>query len=192
MIKVQNITVRYQKQTVLEGYTLSLPEEGLTFLDGPSGVGKTTLLRVLAGLLIPEEGTVSLPGRPVLLFQEDRLLPRRPAWKQVADVLPRERRGEAGRWLELVELSESADKLPEELSGGMARRLALARALAAEGEVWLLDEPFAGVDGARAVRILTRIRELGRPVILTGHDPGLSGLCDRTVELRPDGSSEKP
>lgn len=183
MIEAKEITVRYGSRLVLDRFTLSVPEEGLTYLSGPSGEGKTTLLRVLAGLLTPQSGSVSLPGRPVLLFQEDRLFPGRTVREQVEAVLPRSRRGEAGRWLELAELTGAAELLPAQLSGGMARQTALARALALEGAVWLLDEPFAGVDLARAGRVLGRIRALGRPVLLTGHLPELARLCDRTVEL---------
>lgn len=183
MMEVRGVTVRFGERTVLENLNLSFPEEGLTFLSGPSGEGKTTLLRVLAGLLKPETGEVSLPGRPVLLFQEDRLFPGRTAWEQIAAVLPRQSRGEVRRWLKLVELEEEGEKLPVELSGGMARRVALARALAVEGEVYLLDEPFAGVDPERSKRILKRIRERGKPTVLTGHDPELARECDRIIEL---------
>ncbi len=182
-VKAEHLTLRYQDQTVLSDLTMALPDEGITLLAGPSGVGKTTLLRVFAGLLSPDEGTVSVPGRPVMLFQEDRLFPRCTVRKQVEAVLPGERREEALRWLELVELSEAADKLPGELSGGMARRAALARALAVEGEVWLLDEPFAGVDPQRAERILKRLKELDRPILLTGHAPWLEMWCDRVAAL---------
>lgn len=183
MIEARGITVRYGDRLVLDRYDFSAPEEGLTFLSGPSGEGKTTLLRVLAGLLTPETGQVSLPGRPVILFQEDRLFPGLSVRRQVEAVLPKGRREEAGRWLELTELTQAAHLLPGELSGGMARRASLARALALEGEICLLDEPFAGVDLDRAKRVLERIRLLGKPVILTGHIPELAALCDRTVEL---------
>ena len=182
MIEAKNITVRFGDRMVLENFMLTAGES-LTFLSGPSGVGKTTLLRVLAGLLPPATGTVNLPGRPVLLFQEDRLFPRRTVREQVEAVLPKSRREEAERWLELAELADAAEKYPEELSGGMARRTALARALAVEGEVLLLDEPFAGVDLPRACRIPERLRELGKPILLTGHAPELAKRCDRVIQL---------
>lgn len=183
MIEAKNITVRFGERTVLDNFMLTIEGPGPTFLSGPSGVGKTTLLRVLAGLLTPDEGTVALHGRPVMLFQEDRLFPRRTVREQVEAVLPKARRGEAGRWLELAEMTGDANKLPGELSGGMARRAALARALAVEGEVLLLDEPFAGVDLPRAVRILDRLEELGKPVLLTGHSPELARRCGRLIQL---------
>ncbi len=183
-MEARGITLCFGEKRVLEEFSFSAPDSGLTYLSGPSGVGKTTLLRVLAGLLTPQAGTVELPGAPVLLFQEDRLFPRCSARRQIQAVLPKERWGEAERWLELVELEESGDKWPEELSGGMARRVALARALAVEGGLWLLDEPFAGVDLDCAGRILGRLRKLGRPVVLTGHTPELAGQCDRIVEIK--------
>lgn len=97
-------------------------------------------------------------AEPVILFQESRLFPWRTCEQHVADVLPRERRREAGRWLALVELEGEEHARPSALSGGMGRRLALARALACGGGLYLLDEPFTGVDAARAARILERVR----------------------------------
>ena len=162
---------------------MAVPNQGITLLAGPSGVGKTTLLRVLAGLIAPESGSVSLPGPPAILFQEDRLLPWRTVGQHISDVLPRERRGEAERFLALTELESASGQYPAELSGGMARRLALARTLALDAGVYLLDEPFAGVDPARAGRILARIRALGKPVLMTGHESTVAGRSDRVIEM---------
>lgn len=183
MISAENITVRFEDKLVLERFSLQIPDTGLTALSGPSGCGKTTLLRVLAGLQGTEGGTVSVPSRPVLLFQEDRLLPWRTVGEHIADVLPRSRRGEVSRWLELVELAGEENRYPAALSGGMGRRLALARALALGGGLLLLDEPFTGVDFPRAERILRRIRALGVPVLLSSHEGEVVALCDRVIPL---------
>ena len=183
MITLEHITVRFGETAVLEGLSARLPDSGVTALSGPSGCGKTTLLRVLAGLQPVEGGTVTLPGRAVLLFQEDRLLPWRTAEQHIADVLPRARRGEVPRWLALAELEGEGRRYPEELSGGMGRRLALARCLACGGDVVLLDEPFAGVDAPRAERILSRIRALNVPVLLSTHQPGILSQCGQVLEV---------
>ena len=183
MISVKDITVRFEEKTVLDHFSLELPEEGITALSGPSGCGKTTLLRVLAGLQPVEGGTVTVPNPPVILFQENRLLPWRTVEQHITDVLPRNRREEAGRWLALAELEGEEKTYPAALSGGMGRRLALARTLACGGGVILLDEPFTGVDAPRAARILDRVRQLGVPVVLSSHEAEVVALCDRVIEL---------
>lgn len=183
MISVKDITVRFEEKTVLDHFSLELSEEGITALSGPSGCGKTTLLRVLAGLQPVEGGTVTVPNPPVILFQENRLLPWRTVEQHITDVLPRNRRGEAGRWLALAELEGEERTDPAALSGGMGRRLALARTLACGGGLLLLDEPFTGVDAPRAARILDRVRQLGMPVVLSSHEAEVVALCDRVIEL---------
>ena len=176
MILAEHITVCYGEKRVLDDFSLVLPETGITALSGPSGCGKTTLLRVLAGLQRRSAGVVTVPPRPTLLFQENRLLPWRTAEQHIADVLPRARRGEAGRWLALVELEGEEHARPSALS-------ALARALACGGGLYLLDEPFTGVDAARAARILERVRALGVPVLLSSHEAEIVALCDRVIPL---------
>lgn len=185
MISLQNITLRYGDKVVLDGFSLELPEEGLTALSGPSGCGKTTLLRVLGGLARPERGKVDGldPSRAAFLFQEDRLLPWRTVGQHITDVLPRSRREELPRWLAFAELEGEDHAYPAALSGGMARRLALARCAALGGDALLLDEPFAGVDPARAARMLERLRGLGVPVVLASHQAPVLAACDRVIAL---------
>ena len=185
MIKLENITLRYGEKLVLDRFSLELPGRGFTALSGPSGCGKTTLLRVLAGLAAPECGTVSGidPARTAFLFQEDRLLPWRTVRQHIADVLPRARRGEAGKWLAFAEMEGEGDACPAGLSGGMARRLALARCAALGGELLLLDEPFAGVDPARTARMLERLRALDVPVVLASHQSQVLSACERMIAL---------
>lgn len=185
MIELSHLDFSYGDRTVLSDFSLTLPAQGITALQGPSGCGKTTLLRLLAGLEHPQCGTISgiSPGTGAILFQENRLLPWRTVGQHITDVLPWERQGEAARWLELVELADEADTFPSALSGGMGRRLALGRCLALGGSVYLLDEPFAGVDPERTRRILTRIRGLGTPVVLTSHQAPVLELADRVISL---------
>ena len=188
MITVENITVRYGEKTVLERFSLKVPGEGITALSGPSGCGKTTLLRVLAGLETPSSGSFAglEPDRAVLLFQENRLFPWRTAEQHIADVLPRPDRETARRWLAAAGLEGEEGTCPAALSGGMARRLSLVRALAL-AEVrrgWLLlDEPFAGVDPARAEALMEAVRGLGLPVLLCAHEQHTVSLADRRVDL---------
>ena len=184
-IKIRDVTLRYGDKPVLDRFSLEIPDDGLTALSGPSGCGKTTLLRVLAGLETRSAGTVDGvdPSRTAFLFQEDRLLPWRTVGRHITDVLPRSRRGELADWLAFAELSGEENACPAALSGGMARRLALARCAALGGELLLLDEPFAGVDPQRAARIMERLRALGVPTVLASHQAPVLAACDRVIEL---------
>ena len=187
-MRIRELTVTFGAKRVLDRFSLELPDRGITALSGPSGCGKTTLLWVLAGLQRPEAGRVEglRPEEAVLLFQENRLFPWRTAEQHLTDVLPPARRGEAARWLALAGLTAEAGARPAALSGGMARRLALVRALAlaAEGCRWiLLDEPFAGVDAPRAEALMEAVRGLGVPVLLSAHEGHTLSLADRVLPL---------
>ena len=185
MIRLEQLNLSFGEKQVLKDLTLDLCLEGVTTLRGPSGCGKTTLMRVIAGLERPEAGTVTgiSPRETAFLFQENRLLPWRTVEQHITDVLPRERRGEAEEWLRLVELEGEEKSLPAALSGGMCRRLALARCLALGGSLYLLDEPFAGVDPARAERILERIKAKKLPVLLVSHEEPIVAMADRVLDM---------
>lgn len=183
MIAVEHLSLCFGEKNVLNGLTLSFPQVPLTALTGPSGCGKTTLLRVLAGLERPQSGRVTgvEPARTAFLFQENRLLPWRTAEQNIADVLPKDRRHEAARWLAFAGLEGEGGTAPAALSGGMARRLALARCAALGGELLLLDEPFAGVDPPRRALLLRRLRELGAPILLVSHEQEVLDACDAVL-----------
>ncbi len=171
---------------------------------GPNGCGKSTFLRVAAGLLAPQRGAVTLDDRPIdgpdprvgLVFQEPRLLP----WRSVADNVtyplelagwPRERReARLAALLELVGLSDAAQSRPSQLSGGMRQRAAIARALALEPEVLLLDEPFSALDALTRERFNLELLELwertGSTIVIVTHSiPEAILLADRVVVMTP-------
>ena len=185
MIRLENVTLSFSDKRVLENFSLTLPETGVTVLSGPSGCGKTTLLRVLAGLETPQSGRVVgiSPWETAFLFQEDRLLPGRTVLEQLTDVMAKERRKEAGKWLEVAELTGEESTLPRQLSGGMGRRLALVRALALGGELYLLDEPFTGIDLPRRRRLMAALKQLGKPVVLVSHEPEILELADHVIRF---------
>lgn len=185
MIEVRNLSLSYEEKIILDNFSIQIPLEGLTALTGPSGCGKTTLLRVLGGLERSQRGTVTgLDSRETaFLFQENRLLPWRTVGQHLTDVLSRERRGEAARWLAWAGLEGEEGAYPAALSGGMARRLALARCAALGGRCFLLDEPFTGVDRARRLAMLDSLRKLGAPVVLVSHEADVLGACDRVYRF---------
>ncbi len=185
VILCKDLTLSFGDRAVLDRFSLTVPDRGVTALTGPSGCGKTTLLRVLAGLEKPQGGSVegAAPRETAILFQDDRLLPWRTVEQHLTDVLPRERWKEVPGLLALVELDGEERARPSALSGGMGRRLALARCLALDAKLRLLDEPFAGVDLSRALRILERMRSLPAPVLLVSHEPAVLAAAGAVVEL---------
>ena len=185
MIRVENAYLTLGSKVIMEDFSLEIPEEGVTMLQGPSGCGKTTLLRVLAGLQALDGGKVAgvSPKECAILFQENRLLPWRTVRQHIADVLPKQRRGEVSRWLELVELEKEQEQYPGALSGGMARRLALARCLALESKLYLLDEPFAGLDPQLIQRLMPRLKALKKPILLVSHEQATLPQVDRQIAL---------
>ena len=185
MMRCEDLTLSFGDKRVLDHFSLELPLRGITALRGPSGCGKTTLLRVLAGLERPQGGQVRglAPGDTAILFQENRLFPWRTVEQHLTDILPREERGRADNLLSLVELSEERPAYPGSLSGGMGRRLALARCLALPARLYLLDEPFAGVDLPRALRILDRLRQTDRAFLLVSHEEPILSRADQVLTL---------
>ena len=184
-IALDRVNLSYGDKRVLQEFSITFPDRGIIALQGPSGCGKTTLLRLLGGLIQPQSGTIHgiTPKNTAFLFQENRLLPWRTVQQHLTDVLPRNRRDETSFWLDLVELTGEENSLPASLSGGMCRRLALARCLALGGSLYLLDEPFAGVDPARAARIIRGLKELPAPVILSTHEEHILSLANHVIQL---------
>lgn len=185
MIILEHAWFSYESKQILEDLTLTIPDTGITALHGPSGCGKTTLLRILGGLEQLQKGIIQgiSPKNTAFLFQENRLLPWRTAIQHITDTMPRGSKTPPEFYLQLVELEGEESAYPGSLSGGMARRLALARCLALESDYLLLDEPFAGVDPERAIRILKRIRALGKTVILVSHQASLLTEADAILSL---------
>jgi NitT/TauT family transport system ATP-binding protein len=165
-LQLENVTKRFpirgQKSsfTAIEDISIDLPAGEFLVLVGPSGCGKSTLLDLLGGLSTPSSGRILLDGKPItgpgldrgIVFQQYALLPWRTARKNIefgleAKGLPAAvRRERAEQYLELVGLQSFADRYPHELSGGMKQRVAIARSLAFDPEVLLMDEPFAALD----------------------------------------------
>jgi sulfate/thiosulfate transport system ATP-binding protein len=190
-ISVQRVTKRFNGFTALESVSLAIPGGSLTALLGPSGSGKSTLLRVIAGLEQPDEGVVSIEGDNVTALPPQKrgvgfVFQHYAAFKHmtvrdnvgfgltVRKLPRREIRERVGELLELVQLHGLADRYPAQLSGGQRQRMALARALAVEPRVLLLDEPFGALD-ARVRKELRRwLRRLHDEVhvttVLVTHD----------------------
>ena len=177
MIELQSICVSFGDKHVLDGFSGRFSQPGAYALMGPSGCGKTTLLRVIAGLQAPDSGRVIRPDTPIAFcFQEDRLLPWYTAAQNVALAVRADSQEASLRiartWLERVGLGDACDARPDELSGGMKRRAALARALAFDAPVLLMDEPFRALDEQTHMDMLRLVRACaqGRLLILATHD----------------------
>lgn len=173
---VNGLEKTYGEKKVLDGFSLDFPEHGVACLFGPSGCGKTTLMNCMAGLTKPDAGTVSgAEGLKIsCVFQEDRLLPWLSARENIAAVFRDKKEGgrAAGEWLNAFGLGEDAELKPAELSGGMCRRVSLARALAFGGDFFLLDEPFQRLDARSRDNALALVeRETrGRLAVLITHN----------------------
>ena len=174
---VQNLTKCYGDNHVLENFTHAFPDGRITAIEGRSGCGKTTLLRLVAGLEKPDAGTITgVPeGGLAMVFQEDRLPPQLTAAGCLRAVLKRapDRDARIDEALRALGLEDDLDKPVREYSGGMRRRVALARALLYPAALVLLDEPFKGLDADTRRRAIdfTRPRLAGRTTLLVTHDP---------------------
>ena len=167
---LQGVSVSYGEQQVLKDFSATYEPDKRYVLDSPSGRGKTTLLRVIAGLTKPDAGTVDTGGQKVaMLFQEDRLCEEYSALKNV-ELVAVSRSAAKEHLLQLLE-EEDIHKPCKELSGGMKRRVALARAFAAGADILLLDEPYNGLDEENRKRVAGFIEEYGqnRVVIMASH-----------------------
>ena len=177
MVELRKVTVRFGDRTVLNEVSFSLARGERVALTGPSGCGKTTLLRVVAGLQKPDGGAVRVgTDKLAFLFQEPRLLPWRTAAENVALVMGDEKAclPAAREWLERFGLDAAAGaKYPAELSGGMRQRTALARTMAAESALVLLDEPFKELDADMREAAIACVAEAcgGKTLLLVTHDP---------------------
>lgn len=178
---VRRLRKVYGSTVVLDGLDLDFPDDSVSAVLGPSGCGKTSLLNVLAGLDPEYEGEVIGfgPGSASYVFQEDRLLPWKSASDNIAFILKaimeeRDARRSAAAALESVGLGAYVDSLPDQLSGGMRRRVALARAFAYPSKVLLLDEPFSALDLKTRISVMDLFLSLrakdGRMAVIVTHD----------------------
>ena len=173
-IKVQNITKRFGEVSVFENYSHDFPTGETSCVMGPSGCGKTTLMRLILGLEKPDAGEIILPEGTSFgcVFQEDRLINHFSAEKNLRLVLKERDDAKVRELLSLLGLSSSAKKPVRELSGGMARRVSLARCLIYGANTILMDEPLKGLDAAtrdEAISVIKRLTQ-GRTLILITHD----------------------
>lgn len=186
-VDIKNLTVGYEDKTVFKDFDISFEAKKISVILGGSGVGKTTLLNVLAGLL-PYSGQVcGCEDGVSYIFQKDRLIPTISVYKNLDLVLKSkindkaERRAKIENMLSLLEITEIKNKLPTQLSGGQAQRVAMARAYLYPSNILLLDEPFKALDTALKSRLLKKLTQLNeqenRTVIFVTHAIDECLLC---------------
>jgi sulfonate transport system ATP-binding protein len=189
VVRLRNFTRRFGPNTIIDGLNLDIAPGEFIALLGRSGSGKTTLLRTLAGLDQVKDQEVEVPSSRAVVFQDARLLPWKPVWRNVALGLKGDNireRSEAA--LREVGLGHRMDAWPLTLSGGEAQRTALARALVREPKLLLLDEPFAALDALTRYRMHDLVLSLWRKhrpaVLLVTHDVEEAiALADRVLVL---------
>lgn len=175
-MRTEGLWKSYDGRVVIRDLTLKVEQP--TLLVGPSGEGKTTLLRLLLGLEAPDRGRVFLEGKPGVVFQEDRLIPHLNPEENIrlasGPSLSEETLREAFQTLGLT--GEVLEQPCARLSGGEKRRVALLRALLCPADCLLLDEPFTGLDPQRGEQAADYTRQMvgDRPCLLVCHDPVLS------------------
>lgn len=211
MLAVEGVTVRYGETTVLDDVSLAAGEGETVALLGPSGSGKSTLLRVIAGLIVPDAGTVRIDGADVtsvpthrrrvgMVFQDEQLFPHLDVAGNVgfglkmAGTPGSARTARVTELLELVGLPGFERRGVGGLSGGEAKRVALARSLAPEPRVLLLDEPLSGLDRDLHDRLMADVAEIldraGTTAVWVTHDRDEADtVADRVVELPRPASS---
>jgi thiamine transport system ATP-binding protein len=205
MLTVEGVTVRFGDRVVLHDTGLSAAQGEIVALLGPSGAGKSSLLRVIAGLIVPDAGSVTVDGRDVtnvaahrrrvgLMFQDEQLFPHLDVAANVGFGMRMRHASSAAirtrvtELLRQVGLDGFGSRRVANLSGGEAKRVALARALAADPAVLLLDEPLTGLDRELHDRLMhdlaALLRSAGTTAVLVTHDRDEAAtLAHRTVTL---------
>ncbi len=193
IIKVERVVKYFDNQKILENITLTVNKGESIGIVGPNGCGKTTLLKIIYGLLRPDKGKVLVNGKMGYVPQEDLLLP----WKKIKEniilslKLKKVDRKTIEEKLALVSslfaLEDHLDKYPREVSGGTARKTAIARALVNDPEILLLDEPFTGLDISSVetlINSLKKLKFLGVTIVIVSHQlKELEKIVDRIYYL---------
>lgn len=197
LVKIRDLHFSRGDRKIFDGISLNIPRQGITAIMGPSGTGKTTLLKLIGGQLVPDKGSIEVDGLNVhqlstkklfelrqrmgMLFQSGALLTDLSVFENVAYPLREHTRLNNAmiRYLVLLKLNAvglrgAADLMPSELSGGMARRVALARAIALDPMMIMYDEPFTGQDPISMGVLVSLISELNKALnicsIVVSHD----------------------
>lgn len=201
MLEIRNLSVRYRHETAVENLSLSLHDDEILALVGPTGCGKTTTLRVIAGLEDPTDGEIRLPGLRIdkqhrvapekrntgLVFQDFALFPHLNVEDNVGFRLTR--KAPVDHWLRVLRLEDHRHAMPDTLSGGQKQRVALARSLAHEPALMLLDEPLSNLDATLKAALRWEIRDAlkvaGVPAIWVTHDQAEAlSVADRVGVMR--------
>jgi iron(III) transport system ATP-binding protein len=205
-VRIENVTKRFGKLVAVDNVSLHIEDKEYFSLLGPSGCGKTTLLRLIAGLIVPDKGEIYIGDRLVndvppedrdigFVFQTFALFPHMNVWDNViygprVKGFDMKKAGTIGdEVLEMVRLHERSKSLPNELSGGMMQRIAVARALAAGGKLLLLDEPLGQLDAKVRNELRYDIRKMTKDLELTAihvtHDQSEAmAISDRIAVMK--------
>lgn len=190
MLKFENLSLKYGKSTVIDRLSYEFEVGKVTVLLGESGVGKTSLLNLIAKLTSASDGSVTNGFEKIsYIFQEPRLFPWLTALENVSEVSDTDT---AKHYLNLMGLGNDLDKYPAELSGGMKQRVSIARALAYSPDLVLMDEPFKGLDPERRREVSDAVfAELkGKSVIMVTHDTADIEYADVALRLSAAPQSE--
>lgn len=181
---LSSVTKAFDKE-ILNNFTINFKEGKTTVLLGPSGCGKTTIINLLLGLIKPDEGEIiaDRTAKVSVVFQEDRLLENITVLQNLLTICKNEKMCE--EILYTLGIAEAANKYPNQLSGGMKRRVALARAMAFNGDLFILDEPFKGIDISLKQKVIEEIKKVvnGKTCVIITHEITEAAVFDEVVIL---------